>query len=57
MKILLLEDDFSLSNTLKEILELEGYEVDIANNANEVLISIFEKVICFLSVSCLVVSF
>ena len=35
MKILLLEDDFSLANTLKEILELEGYEIDIANNANE----------------------
>ena len=35
MKILLLEDDFNLANTLKEILELENYEVDIANNAKK----------------------
>ena len=35
MKILLLEDDYNLASTLKEILELEGYEVDIANNAKE----------------------
>ena len=35
MKILLLEDDYSLANSLKEVLELEGYEVDIASNADE----------------------
>ncbi len=35
MKILLLEDDYDLAKTLKEILELENYKVDIANNANE----------------------
>lgn len=35
MKILLLEDDYSLAASLKEILELEEYEVDIASNAEE----------------------
>jgi len=35
MKILLLEDDFNLASSLKEILELEGYEVDIVSNASE----------------------
>ena len=35
MKILLLEDDYNLANTLKEVLELEGYKVDIASNATE----------------------
>ncbi|WP_457563737.1 response regulator transcription factor [Caminibacter pacificus] len=35
MKILLLEDDFTLADTLKEVLESEGFEVDIANNAQE----------------------
>ncbi len=35
MKILLLEDDYDLAKTLKEILELENYKVDIASNANE----------------------
>jgi len=35
MKILLLEDDHTLAVTLKEVLESEGYNVDIANNAEE----------------------
>ncbi|WP_457562059.1 response regulator transcription factor [Caminibacter pacificus] len=35
MKILLLEDDFTLADTLKEVLESEGFEVDIANSAQE----------------------
>jgi len=35
MKILLLEDDFNLADSLKEILELENYEVDIVSNASE----------------------
>jgi len=35
LKILLLEDDFNLASSLKEILELEGYEVDIVSNASE----------------------
>ncbi len=35
MKILLLEDDYNLATTLKEILSLEGYEVDIASSAKE----------------------
>ena len=43
MDILLLEDDYSLANTLKEILELEGFKVDIANNANEAYEKTFNK--------------
>ena len=43
MKILILEDDFSLANTLKEILTIEGYDVDIANNANEAYEKTFNK--------------
>ena len=35
MKILLLEDDFNLADAIKEILEIEGYDVDVANNAEE----------------------
>jgi len=35
MKILLLEDDINLSESLKEYLELEGFSVDCAYNANE----------------------
>ena len=35
MKILVLEDDYILANSLKEVLEMENYDVDIANNANE----------------------
>ena len=43
MKILLLEDDYNLATTLKEILELENYEVDIANNAEEAYEKTFNK--------------
>jgi len=35
VKILLLEDDFNLATTLKEILELENYVVDIVSTASE----------------------
>ena len=35
MKILLLEDDYNLAEVIKEVLTLENYEVDIANNADE----------------------
>jgi len=35
MKILILEDDYILAESLKEVLEMQGYEVDIANNAEE----------------------
>ncbi len=36
MKILLLEDDIILADSLAEYLELEDFEVDIAHNAQEV---------------------
>ena len=36
MKILLLEDDKILCESLKEFLELEGYEVDVAHRGTEV---------------------
>ena len=35
MRILLLEDDYNLAESIKEILEMENYTVDIANNAEE----------------------
>jgi DNA-binding response OmpR family regulator len=35
MKILLLEDDCNLAESIKEILEMENYKVDIANTAEE----------------------
>jgi len=43
MKILLLEDDYSLASTLKEVLESEGYEVDIANTAEEAYDKTYEN--------------
>ncbi|MBK1971010.1 two-component system response regulator DccR [Campylobacter sp. TTU_617] len=42
-KILLLEDDLSLSEIIKEFLEDEGYEVILCNNANEALNLAYEK--------------
>jgi len=36
MRILLLEDDYNLAESIKEILEIEHYDVDIANSADEV---------------------
>ena len=36
MRILLLEDDYNLAISIKDILELENYMVDIASNAKEV---------------------
>jgi len=35
VRILLLEDDFNLADSLKEILELENYEVDVVSTASE----------------------
>jgi len=35
LKILLLEDDYNLAEVIKEILSLENYIIDIANNADE----------------------
>ena len=43
MKILLLEDDFNLASSLKEILELENYEVDIVSNASEAYEKTFKE--------------
>jgi len=42
-KILLLEDDEILSNTLKELLEYEGYEVLKAKNGNQAIDFSFEN--------------
>ena len=42
-KILLLEDDEILANTLKELLELEGYEVLKAKNGNQAMDLSFEN--------------
>jgi len=43
MKILLLEDDVILAESLKEYLELEGYSVDSVGRGEEVFDSTFEK--------------
>ncbi len=43
MKILLLEDDEMLQETLQEMLEDEGYEVDVASTSDEVLDLTFEN--------------
>ena len=42
-KILLLEDDTTLSETIKEYLEDEGFEVEQAYNGTEALEKIYEK--------------
>ena len=43
MKILLLEDDKILCNSLKEFLELEGYDVDAAYRGDEVFDLTFDN--------------
>ena len=43
MEILLLEDDQILCDSLKEFLELEGYEVDVAHRGPEVFDLTFTK--------------
>lgn len=43
LKILLLEDDEILANTLRELLELEGYEVLKAKNGNQAMDLSFEN--------------
>lgn len=43
MKILLLEDDHILCESLKEFLELEGYKVDVAHRGSEVFDLTFKQ--------------
>ncbi len=43
MKLLLLEDDITLQESLCDYLEVEGFSVDIANNANEAYEKTFEN--------------
>ncbi len=43
MKILLLEDDQILCESLKEFLELEGYSIDVAHRGPEVFDLTFDK--------------
>ena len=43
MKILLLENDYNLADSLKEVLELEKYETDIASSAKEAFEKTFNK--------------
>ena len=43
MKILLLEDDKILCDSLKDFLELEGYSVDTAHRGPEVFDLTFNK--------------
>jgi DNA-binding response OmpR family regulator len=42
-RVLLLEDDINLSDTIKEYLEDEGYFVDVAYNSDEALEKVYEK--------------
>jgi DNA-binding response OmpR family regulator len=35
MKILLLEDDYNLAEVIKEVLEIEGFDVDLVHTADE----------------------
>ena len=44
MKILLLEDDKILCESLKEFLELEGYSVDVAHRGSEVFDLTFDEI-------------
>ena len=42
MRILIIDDEKSIRNTLKEILEYEGYEVALAENGEQAL-SVLEQ--------------
>lgn len=41
--ILLLEDDFELAETLQELIEAEGYEVDVCHTGNDAIDISYEK--------------
>ncbi|WP_407331636.1 response regulator [Enterovibrio sp. 27052020O] len=43
-KILLIDDDIELTGLLRDLLELEGYEVDIANNGQQGLDQINDEI-------------
>jgi len=42
-KILLLEDDYELAETLKELLESDGYSVDLMHSGNEAIDASYEN--------------
>jgi len=43
MKILLLEDDYELAETLEELLEENGYEVELVHTGNDAIDASYEK--------------
>lgn len=42
-RILLLEDDYELAETLKELIETEGYKVDMVHSGNDAIDATFDK--------------
>ena len=42
-KILLLEDDYELAETLKELIEAEGYSVDMVHTGNDAIDATYEN--------------
>ena len=44
-RILVIDDERAIRNTLKEVLEFEEYQVEVAQNAEEALEKLKEKII------------